>query len=114
VQTERALDGDALHEISERPLFTITPKWRHLVAGGADVATVTVTPTDPDGAPRSAAVVTASVKAGTGTLGPATKEGEATVFRVTPAAEPGTMVVELAIDGVPVGVRPRLFWDAKP
>jgi hypothetical protein len=113
VQTERGLSAGRLHEIDERPLFTISPKSRHLVAGSAAPATVSVTPTDAEGKPRADAVVTFARKVGDGTLGVPLRHGDATEVTILPAADPGSMVLEISIDGVPVLVRPRLFWDPK-
>jgi hypothetical protein len=112
VQNERGLAADSLHVIDEWPLFTRSPKSRHLRAGSAGTLTLTVTPRDADGNARPEAVVAAVRRFGSGTVGEGVKEAGATVFSIAPAAAAGSMAVEITIDGVASPIRARLFWDA--
>jgi hypothetical protein len=109
VQELTNIEEGGVRLVVEPQLFAIEPSGRHLPADGVSVAKLYVTPRQPDGTPRAAAV-TATV-AGACALDGVADEGSSAVVSVTAPAAPGSCVVTLSIDGVPVEVRPRLFWD---
>jgi len=107
-----SLDAGALHTVTEPALLAVEPPSRHLSAAARADATVRVTPRGPDGAVRMGAAVTAMVTAGDARIEqPPTWDGTAFVVRLRAPSAPGSSVVEVRIDGAPVAVRPRVWWD---
>ncbi len=97
--------------VREPRTVAVTPSSRHVPADGASSALVSVVPRDLAGNAREA-VVAMEVSAGTGAFaGPVTREGETYVRRLTAPASAGSAVVTVSLDGVALGVRPRVFWD---
>ena len=97
--------------VEEPSLLVVEPVGRHLPANGKARATIRVTPRGLDGAPRVAATVEATL-AGAGQLaGAPVRDGDAWVITVVAPATAGSAALAITIDGVVVGVRPRLFWD---
>ncbi|MDP6943529.1 MAG: FG-GAP-like repeat-containing protein [Myxococcota bacterium] len=107
VQTVEGLQADETHVVIEPEVLRVEPIGRHLPAGGDEVATLTIRPQE------AATMVTATITHGDGlpTEAVETEEG-VWVVTVTPPAQPGSARIEVRIDGQPVMVRPRLWWDA--
>ncbi len=108
------LPAGATHTIVEPPTVTLSEPDRHAPADGAAEITVTVTPRDAAGAARAAAVtieLDATLSGGSWT-GPATTSGTTVTrtLRAPTTAAQDRIVVTL--DGVPLGVAPRVWWDA--
>ena len=117
VQEVRGLAAGAVHTLDEPPLFVVSPAGRHVPADGSSEATLRITPRAPDGSVRADARVAVAVAYGTGSLAAPVAWSEAEgawVARVTAPAAPGSGVVEVRVDGVAAGVRPRLWWDRGP
>ena len=110
-------DGDAAgatHTIVEPPTVTLSEPDRHAPADGATEITVTVTPRDADGAPRTAIVtieLDPTLSAGAWT-GPATATGSTVTRTLRAPATAAQDRIVVALDGVPIGVAPRVWWDA--
>ena len=112
-QTLRDLAVDVVHEVVEPPTVTLSDPDRHLPADGQAEVVVEVVPRDGEGAADAAAAVSVDLFRGTGTwAGPATRDG-ATWRRVliAPQAQ-GSAVIEVAVNGTPLAIRPRVWWDA--
>lgn len=107
VQERADVPAGAMHVWEEPRLFAVEPATRHVARGG--VATVTVTPRAPDGSLRPGAAVQARLL-GPGALASSTVEGVTTLTITHPGAS-GSSVLTLSLDGVDVGVRPRIWWD---
>jgi hypothetical protein len=106
VQEVRDLEGGRCHVVREPPLLAVAPPSRHARAGGE--LRLTVTPRAPDGSPVKGNVE-ARVTHGTAQARvDALPEGAVVVVT---RATPGAAVVEVSIDGKPLLVRPRLWWD---
>ncbi|MDP6946236.1 MAG: hypothetical protein QF464_18960, partial [Myxococcota bacterium] len=73
---------------------------------GDEVATLTVRPQTP------ASSVTAVITSGDGIPSEAVELDGAWTLTVTPPPEAGFARIEIQIDGVPLAIRPRLWWDA--
>jgi hypothetical protein len=109
VQERTDVAADTLHVWEEPALFTVAPTGRHVARGG--VATVRVTARAPDETVRRDARIEVRVAYGRGAV---TLRDEADGARVATIAHPGaagSSVVEVRVDGVPSGVRPRIWWD---
>lgn len=107
VQEVADLAGGRCHVVEEPRVLEVSPPSRHLARG--DVGSIVVTPRDPDGSPRDG-VVEVRVVSGPGALH--TRITETGVeAALTGGAEEGSTVLEVAIDGVALRVRPRLWWD---
>jgi hypothetical protein len=108
------LAAGATHTVVEPSTLTLSEPDRHAPADGAAEITVTVTPRDTAGAARAAAVtieLDATLSGGSWT-GPATTSGTTVTrtLRAPTTAAQDRIVVTL--DGVPLGVAPRVWWDA--
>jgi hypothetical protein len=111
VQVLRALAPGTLHEVVEPSLLTLDPPSRHVDADGVAGVTIRITPRAEDGSLRAATAVAVSLR-GPGTLAqPARPGAEGWEARVVAPRAPGSTVVDVSIDGVPVGVHPRIWWD---
>ncbi|HZU83897.1 MAG TPA: FG-GAP-like repeat-containing protein [Polyangiaceae bacterium] len=110
VQEVTNLAAGKLHTIEEPPLFAIAPATRQLPPDGRSVATVRVTPRTPDGTLRTDAQVAASIVAGGGTLSSIARDANGWSFTVTAPTSAGSTVLEIAVDGQPTPLHPRLFW----
>lgn len=100
------------HTVTEPVTLTVDPPTRHLTVASRAAATLRITPRAADGSLRPGATVTAAVTAGAARIPEApTWDGSAFVVRVQPPATAGSSVVTVRIDGAPLGVRPRLWWD---
>jgi hypothetical protein len=107
VQTVADLGPDALHVITEPDVVHVAPLERHVQVGGDVVATLTIRPQAP------ATSVTVTITHGDGIPSPAVpSEDGAWIVTVTPPPAPGFARLEVRIDGQPLGVYPRLWWDA--
>ncbi len=97
--------------VDEPETLAVTPSSRHVAADGTSTAVLRVTPRDVTGAARTADVSFA-LTAGTGRfVGAVTRDGECYVRTLEAPSAPGYAVVSVSIDGVPLGVRPRIRWD---
>jgi len=108
VQEVYGLEAGMQHTIEEPPLIEIEPKSRSLKFG--EDATLFVTPRTPDGAFDPDAEVTAAAFAGSASVGVPVKESDGWIITVNSPESSGSTVVEISINGEPMGVRPRLFW----
>ncbi|MDP3217012.1 MAG: FG-GAP-like repeat-containing protein [Deltaproteobacteria bacterium] len=110
VQELRDVPMGALR-VEEPPSISLDPAGRHVPADGRSTVRLRVTPRSADGAVRDGARVEATVRYGAGQVtGGAWRDGawEATV---TAPSAAGSGVLEVRVDGVALGVRPRLWWD---
>ena len=97
--------------IEEPRTLTVEPLSRHLAADGVSSARITVVPRNLEGGAREAAV-SIELSVGTGTFaGPMTREGESYVRTLVAPRSADSAVIEVRIDGSPLGVRPRVRWD---
>lgn len=96
--------------VVEPRLFALEPAGRHLPADGQSVAAVRVTPHALDGSVRAAAEVRAELH-GPGQLVGPIRDGDGWLVQLVAPATPGSTVIAVTVDGVPVGVRPRIWWD---
>jgi hypothetical protein len=103
VQELTDLPADRAHVLTEPLGFAIDPPTRHAPADGRSQVVLRVTP-------PAGARVTAHLR-GPGALS-LSQEGEHHVVRVTAPPTPGQATITLAVDGTPLRVRPRLWWDA--
>lgn len=111
VQDLPGLAAGQLHAVVEPPLFTIEPAERHVPADGASVAALHITPRNADGTVRLGAKIEVVVAHGKSVaIGPPAMDGDASVVQVTAPAAAGSTVLEVRIDGVASGVRPRIWW----
>ncbi|MCB9682088.1 MAG: VCBS repeat-containing protein [Alphaproteobacteria bacterium] len=114
VQVVHDLAAGTRHTITEPVSLAVDPPSRHLPADGASVATLTITPRAPDGSARVAStVVVRTLGTGQGTVGPVVgpdADGAWTVTLTAPWTV-GSQVVEVEVDGVAMGVRPRVWWE---
>lgn len=101
------------HVVEEPPTVVLSEADRHLPADGATLLTIDVWPRDAAGAVRAGVVTIEASHGHAGWSGPVQVEADGRQHRtmVAPVAL-GTTVVTVTIDGVPVEVRPRVWWDA--
>jgi hypothetical protein len=104
VQTVTGLLADQVHTIEEADLLTITPESRHVLPD--QVAMFTLRLAEP------ADVVTAHITHGDGVPSEVTSASDGTwSFMVSPPPDGGSARVEIRVDGQPLPIRPRLWWD---
>ncbi|MGB0591647.1 MAG: CRTAC1 family protein [Myxococcota bacterium] len=106
-QTVTDLGPDALHVITEPDVLQVAPFGRHVDVGGDEVATLTIRPQSP------ATSVTVAITHGDGIPSAAeVAEDGSWIVTVAPPPTPGFARLEVRIDGQPLAVYPRLWWDA--
>ena len=110
IQTLRDLSAGRVVDVVEPEVLTLSPSTRHLPADGASEATVRVIPRDTEGRVRADATVEVTLT-GDGTLRPAVRDGEGWTARVVSPRAPGSAVLTVRVNGRPMGVRPRVWWD---
>jgi hypothetical protein len=110
VQELRGLEAGRLHEVVEPAVIEVSPASRRAPADGASVVSLRVVPRALDGSPR-AATVSASLD-GPGTLAGIAPDGDGYRVDITAPDHAGVTRVTVLLDGQPVGVRPRIWWDA--
>lgn len=111
VQELTDVPAGAVHRVSEPRVLSLVPATRHAAADGSSEIVVTVTPRDLQGGLRPGAIVTATL-VGAGTLQGPTANGDGSFdIRLVAPASPGSAALDVTIDGVPLGVRPRVWWD---
>ncbi|MGB0592511.1 MAG: CRTAC1 family protein, partial [Myxococcota bacterium] len=104
VQTVTGLLAGQSHTIQEPDLLTITPVGRHVLPD--QVATLTLRLADP------ADSVTAQITHGDGVPSVVDLASDgAWTFTVSPPPGGGSARVEIRVDGQPLPIRPRLWWD---
>lgn len=107
VQSRENVPAGTLHVWEEPQLFTLEPASRHVARGGA--ASIRVTPRALDGSVRLNATVSLRVRGGAAVPLRATNGGyEGTIAH---PGHPGSSVLEVSVDEVAAGVRPRVWWD---
>ena len=112
VQELLNLPTDQIHEIVEPELIQLSSDDRHLRANGQAELTVTATARTPDGAANPAAVVSIELASGTGTwIGPAVQVGDHWERVLQAPNRSGHARVEVRVDGAPLWVVPRVWWD---
>lgn len=111
VQEVADLSAGETRTITEPELLRVDPPGRHVTGFGAE-ATITVTPRDAEGRVRREARVTATTWPLLGASVRVSAAGEGYVARVT-GLRGSSAVVEVRVDGVPLGVRPRVWFDSE-
>lgn len=112
VQELTDLAAGTRHTVTEPVTLAVDPPTRHLTVASRAAATLRITPRAADGSVRAGATVTAAVTAGTARIAEAPSwDGAAFVVRVQAPTAAGSSVVTVRIDGTPLNVRPRLWWD---
>jgi len=112
--TQVVHDVPSGYYVIEEPIsIKVEPAGRHLEAGGEERAVVRAWARLPDGSVDRTAEVTLRLAYGTGEVddGMTQEEDGGWRFDVIPPAEPGTGVLEVSIDGEPLLIRPRIWWD---
>ena len=111
-QELEGLEGGQLHVVEEPVLLAVEPITRHLSAGSGLAAVIRVYPRAPDGSIRSDASVEIDVVYGPGEFSGPTFPDDAGWRRdlVSPDVS-GETVIEARVDGQPIRVRPRIWWD---
>ncbi|MEZ4266192.1 MAG: FG-GAP-like repeat-containing protein [Myxococcota bacterium] len=100
------------HVIEEPELVSISVPGRHVAADGTTEVVIEVTPRDRAGHPMPDATVEIDAPWGHQGFNGPTTVGDITVRRTLVApTQPGSTVIEVRIDGVPLRVRPRIWWD---
>ncbi len=110
VQELRGVAAGRLHDVTEPAVIEVLPPSRHAPADGGSIVSLSVVPRALDGTPR-AAVVSASLD-GPGVLGGVVPDGDGYRVDVVAPAQAGVTRVTVLLDGQPVGIRPRIWWDA--
>ncbi len=106
-QTLHGLATGQIHDVIEPQQFSVDPPTRHGKADGTATVHVTVTPRDAAGALRSDATVAFSTAGSTATV-TSTVQGNTLAINASAA---GDCVVHITIDGVELGITPKIFWD---
>lgn len=108
VQELHDLAAGQLHEVVEPPTLEVLSPLRHAPAGS--VVELRVTPRHVDGSVNTAGMVDVHLSAGA--LRSAARQADGSwLVRIAGPQQPGTSVIEVSVDGAPLGVRPRLWWD---
>ena len=111
VQEVSGLTAGQVHTIVEPQTIAISPPGRHVAADGSSQVLVTVTPRTATGELRSAQVdISITVGAATFVAPAVENQGVWTRSLVAPDA-PGSSVIEVTVDGSPISIRPRIWWD---
>ena len=99
--------------IDEPRFITVLPVNRHVRADGASTVTISVRPVDEDGALQATSAVTieSPFMPAANWTGPATSRAGVTARTLLAPDKKGSVVVQVSIDGKPVGVRPRVWFD---
>ncbi len=108
VQELTDVAGGRCLTIEEPP--TISLATRHAPADGASTLEVTVTPRGPDGSLALGAPIALTI-AGVPVPVARRDDADAVRFTLTAPPTPGSSVLTVTVDGVPLGVRPRVWWD---
>jgi hypothetical protein len=107
--TWRAPGVPSGHQTLELPeVLSLTPQGRHLAPG--ETGWIAVTPRDLGGMPRPARVEVVRTH-GDGTVGEPVRDGATWRFPVLATATPGEGRFEVRVDGVPLNVAPRWWYD---
>jgi hypothetical protein len=109
VQEVADLSAGETRTLTEPEVLRVDPPGRHVTGFGAE-ATITVTPRDAAGRVRRGATVTATTWPHLGASVRVSAAGEGYAARVT-GLRGSSAAVEVRIDGVPLGVRPRVWFD---
>jgi hypothetical protein len=110
-QVYDGLEVGRRHTLVEAPVIELDDADRHAPAGGTDPITLRVTPRRPDGAVDPAADVTVRFLGATPAAQAEPVDAGVRTWTLRPAAVPGVTQVVVAIDGVDLEVRPKLWWD---
>lgn len=113
VQEIRDVAAGGVRDVTEPPVLMVDPPGRHLPADGRSQARIRITPRRPSGTLADATQVEARIFAGGGTLAGAVRDAEGWSVTLTAPDAPGSTVIEVRIDGAPVRIRPRIWWDAR-
>jgi hypothetical protein len=113
VQEIADLPSGMTHTIVEPDFLVFDPPARTAPADGAATIALVITPRDPAGALRRDAKVQVKIVHGaTAAVSPVTSDGAGFHVTLTAPPQPGDSVLEVSVDGVASGVRPRLRWKA--
>ena len=112
VQSLSGLEAGRVHAVEEPPTIVVTPWERRLDKDGPTSAFVEVYARTSEGALRTGAELTLTIAYGIGTLaGPGQDHEGGRRWEIPPPGVAGSTVVRAEIDGVPVTIRPRIFWE---
>ncbi|MDH5493727.1 MAG: VCBS repeat-containing protein, partial [Myxococcales bacterium] len=101
--------------IHEPEILILDPPSRHLPADGLSIATIGIRPVDPRGEPREGLVAIEAISGSPDWLGPVRRDPDGIHRRSFRASSsPGSVVLELSIDGIPLRIRPRIWLDSAP
>ena len=105
VQEVTGLIAGETHEIVEPERFTIAPESRRVTLD--EVASLRVYPASPTES------VSVSFTHGEGLISQGAPQGDgAQLFTLTPPSSPGSARLQITIDGTPLPIAPRLWWDS--
>jgi len=113
VQVLHDVAAGALHRVVEPPLFDIDPPDRHVTLAQGALVTITVHPRNDDGTIRAGADIAITAVGGEAVTERTRKvlaDGSVAIQLYAPSTA-GSSRLEIRIDGVASGVRPRIFWD---
>jgi hypothetical protein len=112
LQRVQELDSGTFHVIKEPEVLALSPSSRHVAADGVALAEIRVKPEllSPD-ADASADVQIEQIYGDAEFAGPAVFDGTAWVRSLTSTIPGGSSVIQVTIDGAPLHVRPRIWWD---
>lgn len=108
VQEFPSLTANTTHTLQEPASLRVTPAERHAPRSGT--ATLHISPRAVDGSLR-AATVAVTVRVGGGTPGAPVATAEGWDVPITAPGAAGSAVFEVWIDGTPLAIRPRIWWD---
>lgn len=110
-QVLRDVQGGRAHRVVEPSLFAITPPSRHQPVGASFA--LRITPRAEDGALSMGASVEATLLRGAERVPLAlSRDPEGWTATVPPSLSAGSARIALRVDGVPLRVLPRVWWDA--
>jgi hypothetical protein len=102
------------HTIVEPPSIAIDPPSRHVAVSAHSPFTLHITPRNPDGSINQKARIGISIVAGPGqgtSLAAPAWDGAAFTTTLQAPGTTGSSVIEVTVDGQPIRIRPRVFWD---
>ncbi len=106
IQSVMALGSGQHHVVTEPEVLSVAPAGRHISLSSGEVASLTVQPQ------VAATAVTAHIIHGDGIPGEAVQgDGGTWTIEISPPPIPGFAHLEVRIDGQPIGIRPRIWWD---
>jgi hypothetical protein len=108
VQDFPSLTANTTHTLREPDSLRVTPAERHVPRSGA--ATLHISPRAADGSLRTATVAV-TIATGGGTPGAPVATADGWDVTITAPSTAGSSVFEVWIDGSPLAIHPRIWWD---